>query len=95
MRIVAEVAGLRRPVLPLPDQVASPVTRLVRGAGLATPFTREQLDVLRWGSVLSGTDNALRSVFRVMPLPFRDALEDYLGADTGGSLGGLEPGRPT
>lgn len=95
VRIVGEVSGLRRPVLPLPDRVASPVTRLVRGAGLATPFTREQLDVLRWGSVLSGTENPLRSVFRVKPLPFRDALEDYLGADAGGPFDELEPGRST
>ena len=56
------------------------MTRLVRGAGFSTPFTREQLDVLRWGSVLSGADNPLRTVFRVKPLPFRDALGDYLAS---------------
>jgi uncharacterized protein YbjT (DUF2867 family) len=78
VRTIGEVAGLRRPVLRLPDRIASPVTRLARGAGLGTPFTREQLDVLRWGSVLHSSDNPLRSVFRVKPLPFRDALEDYL-----------------
>ncbi len=89
VRTVADVAGLRRPILPLPDGVASPLTRLARTAGLSTPFTREQLDVLRWGSVLSSDDNPLRSVFRVKPLPFRDALEDYLASDpTGGRPGG-------
>lgn len=80
VRTVGELAGLRRPVVPFPDQIAPPMTRIVRAAGLSTPFTREQLDVLRWGSVLSGTDNPLRSVFRVKPLPFRDALGDYLEA---------------
>jgi NADH dehydrogenase len=80
VRTVGELAGLSRPIVPLPDQIASPMTRLVRSAGFSTPFTREQLDVLRSGSVLSGTDNPLRSVFRVKPLPFRDALGDYLAS---------------
>lgn len=85
VRTVGEVAAVRRPILPLPDGVASPVTRLAQTAGLATPFTKEQLDVLRWGSVLIGDDNPLRTVFRIKPLPFRDALEDYLASG---------PGRP-
>ena len=95
VRTVGEVAGLRRLILPLPDRVASPVTRLVRRAGFATPFTREQLDVLRRGSVLSGADNPLRSVFRVKPLPFRDALEDYLGVGAGGPAAGPDSGAAT
>jgi NADH dehydrogenase len=90
VRTVGEVVGVRRPIIPLPDGIASPVTRLARAAGLATPFTPEQLDVLRWGSVLSGRDNPLRSVFRVKPLPFRDALEDYLSP--GSADGYLEGG---
>jgi hypothetical protein len=32
--------------------------------------------------VLSGADNPLRTVFRVKPLPFRDALEDYLETES-------------
>ena len=95
VRTVGEVAGLRRPILPLPDGVASPVTRLARRAGFATPFTREQLDVLRWGSVLSGPDNPLRSVFRIKPLPFRDALEDYLVVGRGGPAVGPDSGAAT
>lgn len=87
VRTVGEVAGVRRPILPLPDGIAAPMTRFARRAGFATPFTPEQLDVLRWGSVLSGEDNPLRSVFRVKPLPFRDALEDYLGSDQTGTAG--------
>jgi NADH dehydrogenase len=83
VRTVGELSGLKRPIVPLPDQIAAPVTRMVRTAGYSTPFTREQLDVLRWGSVLSGTDNPLRSVFRVKPLPFRDALGDYLASGLG------------
>ena len=92
VRTVGEVANLRRPILPLPDGVASPVTRLARSAGFATPFTKEQLDVLRSGSVLSGDDNPLRSVFRVKPLPFRDALQDYLSSGPEGPADGSMPG---
>lgn len=95
VRTVGEVAGLRRPILPLPDRVASTLTRLVRRAGFATPFTREQLDVLRCGSVLSGADNPLRSVFRVKPLPFRDALEDYLVVGKGRPAVGPDSGAAT
>jgi NADH dehydrogenase len=83
VQIVGEVAGCKRPVVPLPDGLAPRAVGLARKASLATPFTREQLDVLRWGSVLSGRENPLRSVFKVKPLPFRDALEDYLGAGPG------------
>jgi hypothetical protein len=74
--------------VPLPDTVAPPLVRLARTAGLSTPFTREQLDVLRRGNVLSGEDNPLRSVFRVKPLPFTDALADYLAAGLGGAANG-------
>lgn len=83
VRIVGKLAGVRRPIVPLPDPMASPLTRLARTAGLSTPFTREQLDVLRRGSVLGGEENPLRSVFHVKPLPFRDALADYLAAGLG------------
>jgi NADH dehydrogenase len=82
VRTVGEIAGCPRPVVPLPDFFASRAVALARKAGMATPFTREQLDVLRWGSVLSGRENPLRTVFRVKPLPFRDALEDYLPVHT-------------
>jgi len=95
VRTVGELANLRRPILPLPDGMASPVTRLAQSAGFATPFTREQLDVLRWGSVLSGQDNPLRSVFRVKPLPFRDALEDYLSSGPAGPTSGSRSGGAT
>lgn len=81
VRTVGDVARCARPVVPLPDLLAGRAVSLAGKAGFDAPFTREQLDVLRWGSVLSGPDNPLRTVFRVKPLPFRDALEDYLPAD--------------
>lgn len=89
VRTVGEVAGCSKPVVPLPDLFAGRAVELARKAGMATPFTREQLDVLREGSVLSGEENPLRSVFRVKPLPFRDALEDYLAGEAGTDGGEL------
>lgn len=91
VRIVGELAGCPRPVLPLPDLFAARAVRLASQAGYRTPFTSGQLDVLREGSVLSSADNPLRSVFRVMPLPFRDALADYLGASGPEPGGAAEP----
>lgn len=88
VRTVGEVAGCRKPVIPLPDQLAGRAVGLARRAGMATPFTPEQLDVLRWGSVLSGAVNPLQTVFRVKPLPFRDALEDYLATEPDSTQGG-------
>ena len=87
VRTVGEVAGCRKPVVPLPDLFADRAVGLAGKVGMATPFTPEQLDVLRWGSVLTSSDNPLRTVFRVKPLPFRDALEDYLATDSGTSGG--------
>lgn len=81
VRTVGDVAGCSKPIVPLPDTLAGRAVAIARKAGMATPFTREQLDVLRWGSVLSSMDNPLRTVFHVMPLPFRDAVEDYLAAE--------------
>jgi NADH dehydrogenase len=80
VRIVGEIAGCARPVVPLSDRFAARAVWLARRAGFLTPFSSEQLDVLRWGSALSGSDNPLRTVFLVKPLPFRDALADYLGS---------------
>ncbi|MFQ5890148.1 MAG: complex I NDUFA9 subunit family protein [Gemmatimonadota bacterium] len=78
VRMVARVLRLRRAILPLPPRLATPALWLSSRLGLPAPITPAQLDMLRSGSVLSTSDNPLRSVFQVMPLPFRDALADYL-----------------
>jgi len=78
VRILGETIGRRRPVLPLPEWVAAPASRVAESLGLPTPFGSAQLDVLRWGSVIEGDRNALREVFRLKPLPFEDAVSDYL-----------------
>ncbi len=83
VRIVGELAGCPRPVIPLPDRLAARASAIARRLGFATPFTPEQLDVLRSGSVLGDRENPLIKDFRVKPLPFRDALADYLGPEAG------------
>lgn len=80
VRILAATIGRRRHVLPLPEWVAGPASRVAERLGLPTPFGSAQLDVLRWGSVIEGDRNALREVFRLKPLPFEDAVSDYLEA---------------
>ncbi len=94
VRIIGEILGKTRPVLPLPEALAGSAVWLARRLGWPTPFAPEQLDVLRWGSVLSGEDNPLRSVFRLKPLPFSDALEDYIRTEAGGAAE-AKPGEET
>lgn len=84
VRTVGEAIGCSRPVVPLPEPIAPVAAWLAGQLSWPTPFTPEQLDILRSGSVLSGEDNPLRSVFHVKPLPFRDAIQDYLTRGTAG-----------
>lgn len=82
VRQVAETAGVRRPMLPLPERVVLSAAGWVHRFGLPAPFTPEQLAIFATGSVLSGDSNPLLEVFHVKPLPFRDALADYLESTT-------------
>lgn len=75
---VSDALGIRRPALPVPGQVAFVAAAFVRWFHLRVPFALEQLEILTSGSVLSTDDNPLLSVFFVKPLPFRDAVADYL-----------------
>lgn len=78
VRIVARTLGLRRPVVQLPGALAGPAMRLAGRLGLPEPLSPEQLEMFREASLFSKRDNALRTVFRLEPLLFRDALADYL-----------------
>ncbi|MFQ5747222.1 MAG: NAD-dependent epimerase/dehydratase family protein [Gemmatimonadota bacterium] len=77
VRIVGAAIGVRRPILPLPAIAARLAGRIVRGLGAPRPFGPADLETLRGGGVLQGQDNPLRSVFRIKPLPFADAVADY------------------
>lgn len=79
--IVASVSaalGVRRPRLYVPRTVASLAARCAAVMGIPAPFAAEQLEILTTGSVLSTDENPLLRVFFVKPLPFGDAVADYL-----------------
>ncbi len=78
VRILGEAIGRPRPVIPLPARFAVPAAAIADRFGLPSPFTRSQLDILQYGSVLPTTDNPVRTVFRLKPLTFADAVTDYL-----------------
>lgn len=78
VRVVARTLELRRPIVQLPGALAAPALRIVAWLGLPAPLSPRQLEMFREASLFTRTDNALRTVFRVEPLPFRDAVGDYL-----------------
>ncbi len=78
VRILGETIGRPRPVIPLPAPLAGPASRIASRFGLPSPFSTAQLDILRFGSVLPTDDNPVQSVFHLKPLPFADAITDYL-----------------
>lgn len=78
VRILGETIGRPRPIIPLPAGLARPAARVAAGLGLPSPFSTAQLDVLRFGSVLPTDANPVRKVFNLKPLPFADAVTDYL-----------------
>lgn len=78
VRIVAATIGVRRPIVKLPGVLSAPALRVARLLGLPLPITADQLAMFRGASVLRKRANPLRSVFRLEPLPFRAAIEDYL-----------------
>ncbi|TFG65810.1 MAG: NAD-dependent epimerase/dehydratase family protein [Gemmatimonadales bacterium] len=75
---VSDAIGVHRPGLHVPRQLASVAAICARWLDLPAPFVLEQLEILTTGSVLSTVENPLLSVFFVKPLPFRDAVADYL-----------------
>lgn len=78
VRLVALALGVRRPLIHLPRRLSGPALWLVKRLGLPTPITPEQMELFRESSLLSRSDNALRTTFRIEPLPFRVAVSDYL-----------------
>lgn len=78
VRIVAGTLGVRRPIVHLPRLLAPPTMRVAGWLGLPAPLSPRELETLREASARSTAENALRTVFRVEPLPFGDAVSDYL-----------------
>lgn len=78
VQIVADLVGLQRPFVRLPESVVLSAAGLAHRAGFPAPFTEEQLALFARESVLGTDRNPLLEVFFVKPLPFREALADYL-----------------
>lgn len=78
VRVVAGAVGVRRPLVPIPAWLSKPALGLVRRLDLPAPITPQQLELFHEASLLSRSDNVLRTVFRLEPLPFRVAVADYL-----------------
>lgn len=74
---VGEVAGTRRRAVRLPPWLYRPVRTLARRLGWPPPFPPARLERLREGGILGDREHALRDVFRLEPLPFREVLADY------------------
>jgi len=79
--VISALTGLRRPIVRLPGRLALSTASLAHRTGLAAPFTPEMLALFAAESVLETERNPLLDVFLLKPLPFRDALADYLEGD--------------
>lgn len=77
---VLDAEGLRRPVVPLPGGLGRPALEAARGIGrvLGLPVDAWELLWRRRDLPASGDASSLRSVFHIEPMPFREALGDYL-----------------
>lgn len=78
VRAVGDAVGRRLRIVSLPGPMALPARKVLErvsgGAGLAPG----EAEWLRRQGVLSGSEHALRTVFRLEPLPFEEVLRDYL-----------------
>ncbi len=75
VRLVAERLGVKRPIVRVPRWSYGALSRIVLRAG---SLVDTESMMLQPGRSDPDRDNAFRSVFHIEPLPFREALADYL-----------------
>lgn len=77
---VALATGRRRPLVPLPARLGPPLLRVARRWSGPSGVPVDALELMwRFRQLEPVRDgDAFRSVFRIEPIPFRQALEDYL-----------------
>lgn len=75
---VAKAVGAGGRILRAPASLEGAVTRAAELLGRPRPWSAERLRRLRESGLLAGPGHALRDVFRLEPLPFREVLADYL-----------------
>lgn len=78
VRAVGEAVGAERPLVRLPLLLLGPLSAFARWRGWPPPPHPERLERLQGSGVPAGSEQALRRVFRLEPLPFREVLADYL-----------------
>lgn len=74
---VGDAMGRRLRVLGISGPVAPPAWKVLERVGGGSGLTPEEATWLRRQGVLTTAEHALRAVFRLEPLPFREALRDY------------------
>jgi NADH dehydrogenase len=76
-RAIADVLGVRRPVVHMPLFFVRPMARVMETVLSRPPLTTEQLIMLQEDNVCSLRD--IRDAFGVEPVPFREGLKRFLG----------------
>jgi len=75
---VARAVDVSRRVVGLPAAMEPVVTAAAGSLGWPEPWSAERYRRLRESGLLAGPEHALRAVFRLEPLPFREVVADYL-----------------
>lgn len=75
---VGRAVGGSRRVVGLPAAAEPAVAAAAGPLGWPRPWSAERYDRLRESGLLAGPEHALRAVFRLEPLPFREVVADYL-----------------
>lgn len=78
VRTIAGVLRLRRPVVPVEGFLSESMAGISGRMGLPVRLARGQAYLFRRRRAARRSENALRKIFNIEPLPFREALEDYL-----------------
>jgi len=75
---VGEAVGVSRRVVQLPAAMEPLLDGAAGVLGWPRPWSAERFRRLRESGLLAGPEHALRAVFRLEPLPFREVVADYL-----------------
>ncbi|MFB6368006.1 MAG: NAD(P)H-binding protein [Gemmatimonadota bacterium] len=75
---VARAVGARTRITEVPAALEGAIARAARLLGRPEPWSADRYRRLRESGLLAGPEHALRAVFRLEPMPFRDVVADYL-----------------
>lgn len=75
---VARALEVRARTVRLPAPLQAAIALTARLLGRPEPWSAERYRRLRESGLLAGPEHALRAVFRLEPMPFREVVADYL-----------------